>query len=139
MHELSAFDAASILIVLAAALGYLNYRVLKLPSAVGLTVMGAIASMLVIATDRILPQGGLAEKLSGFLTGLDFHATLMEGMLSFLLFAGALHVDWAHMRKGRWPILVFSTIGVLISTFLVGVAFNVVTGTLAIEVPFSNL
>ncbi len=137
MHELSAFDAAAILIVLAATLGYLNYRILKLPSTVGLTVMGAVASMLVVLFDRILPASTLAENLSTFLRGLDFHSTLMEGMLSFLLFAGALHVDWSHMRKGSWPILFFSTVGVLISTVLVGVAFHVFTAALAIEIPLN--
>ncbi|MCB2079412.1 MAG: sodium:proton antiporter [Novosphingobium sp.] len=135
MHELSAFDAAAILIVLAAVLGYLNHVVLKLPSTVGLTVMGAVASMLVVLIDRALPQSTLAEDLFDFLRDIDFHTTLMEGMLSFLLFAGALHVDWSHMRKGRWPILFFSTVGVLISTFLVGVAFQFLTGALGIEIP----
>jgi len=135
MHELSAFDAAAILIVLAAALGYLNHRFLKLPSTVGLTVMGAVASMLVVLCDRILPSSTLAEQLSAFLRELDFHTTLMEGMLSFLLFAGAMHVDWSHMQKGRWPILFFSTVGVLISTLMVGFAFHALTGAIGIAVP----
>ena len=135
MHELSAFDAAAILIVLAAALGYFNHRFLKLPSTVGLTVMGAVASMLVVLIDRLLPASQLSEELAVFLRDIDFHTTLMEGMLSFLLFAGALHVDWAHMRKGRWPILVFSTLGVLLSTVIVGVAFRAVAGALAIDIP----
>ncbi|MEZ5742459.1 MAG: sodium:proton antiporter [Sphingomonadaceae bacterium] len=135
MHQLSAFDAAAILIVLAAALGYLNHRFLKLPSTVGLTLMGLVASLLVILYDRLLPSSTLAETLSTFLTELDFHATLMEGMLSFLLFAGAMHVDWSEMRKGRWPILFFSTIGVLISTALVGFAFQFLTGALGISIP----
>ena len=135
MLELNAFDAASILIVLASALGYLNHRFLKLPSTVGLTLMGAVASIVVIVYDRILPSSTLAEQLSDFLRGLDFHTTLMEGMLSFLLFAGAMHVDWAHMRKGRWLILFFSTIGVVMSTVLVGYAFNLLTGALGIPIP----
>ncbi len=135
MQELSAFDAAAILIVLAAALGYINHRFLKLPSTVGLTVMGAIASLGVIIYDHILPSSTLAEQLTSFLRELDFHATLMEGMLSFLLFAGAMHVDWSHMRKGRWPILFFSTVGVLISTAIVGYAFQFLTGALGISIP----
>lgn len=135
MHEPSAFDAAAILIVLAAALGYLNHRLLRLPSTVGLTLMGLVASLLVILYDGLLPSSTLAETLSGFLTELDFHATLMEGMLSFLLFAGAMHVDWSEMRKGRWPILFFSTVGVLISTVLVGYAFQFLTSALGIEIP----
>lgn len=131
---LSAFDAAAILMVLAAALGYLNHRVLKLPSSVGLTVMGAVASLLVILIDTL---GGstLAPQLAAFLASIDFHTTLMDGMLSFLLFAGALHVDWADMRRGRWPILVLSTIGVLLSTAIVGFGFQLVAGWFGVELP----
>jgi CPA1 family monovalent cation:H+ antiporter len=99
MTSLSAFDAAAILIVLAAALGYFNVRYFKLPSSVGLTVMGAISSLLVIGIDSALPGIGLSVRVTRFLEDLDFHTTLMDGMLSFLLFAGALHVDWSEMRR----------------------------------------
>lgn len=131
---LSAFDAAAILIVLAAVLGYLNTRVLKLPSSIGLTVMGALASLAVILIDSL---GGstLAPQLTAFLSGIDFHATLMEGMLSFLLFAGALHVDWGEMRRSRWPILALSTVGVLVSTAIVGFGFQLVAGWFGLDVP----
>ena len=122
--NVTAFDAAAILIVLAAALGYLNHQWLRLPTTVGLTVMGAVASLVVIAIDRLVPASTLSEQLSAFLSDIDFHRTLMQGMLSFLLFAGALHVDWSHMHKGRLPILVFSTVGVLISTVIVGLGFH---------------
>lgn len=132
---LSPFDAAAILIVLAAALGYLNHRLLGLPSSVGLTIMGAVASLLVIGIDQLLPESHLSPRVVAFLAGIDFHATLMEGMLSFLLFAGALHVDWTEMRRGRWPILVLSTIGVLLSTAIVGAGFYALTQALGLAVP----
>jgi len=77
----------------------------------------------------------MGEQVVGFLAGIDFHATLMDGMLSFLLFAGALHVDWAEMRRGRWPILILSTIGVLISTVLVGGGFYLLAGALGHPLP----
>jgi CPA1 family monovalent cation:H+ antiporter len=134
-REISAFDAAAILIVLAAALGYLNYRWLRLPSTVGLTVMGAVASLIVIGIDRLVPTSTLAEQLSAFLREIDFHRTLMQGMLSFLLFAGALHVDWTAMRKGRLPILVFSTIGVLLSTVIVGFGFQALSALFGSAIP----
>jgi len=120
---LSPFDAAAILIVLAAALGYLNHRFVRLPAAVGMTTMGALASMLVVGFDYLLPGVDLSGRVVAFLAGIDFHTTLMDGMLSFLLFAGALHVDWREMRRGRWPILILSTIGVLLSTLIVGFGF----------------
>jgi CPA1 family monovalent cation:H+ antiporter len=137
MHtpSLTPFDAAAILIVLAAALGYLNHRLFGLPSSVGLTIMGALASLLVVAIDQVLPGSDLSERVVSFLAGIDFHTTLMDGMLSFLLFAGALHVDWNEMRRGRWPILVLSTIGVLVSTLIVGTGFYAITAALGLGVP----
>lgn len=137
MHEnsLSLFDGAAILIVLAAVLGYLNYRFLRLPSTVGLTIMGALASLLVVAIDRIVPGTNLSERVVDFLVQLDFHTTLMEGMLSFLLFAGALHVDWPHLRKGSLLVLAFSTIGVILSTVIVGFAFHFIARLAAVDLP----
>ncbi len=116
-------------------LGYLNHRFTSLPSSVGLTVMGAVASLLVIGLDAVLPGSDLSRDVEGFLTGIDFHTTLMDGMLSFLLFAGALHVDWSEMRRGRWPILVLSTVGVCMSTAIVGGGFWLLAGALGITVP----
>ncbi len=132
---LSAFDAAAILIVLAAALGYLNHRVFKLPATIGLTLMGAVASLIVIVIDQIVPGSSLAPMVERFLDDLDFHTTLMDGMLSFLLFAGALHVDWNDMRKGRWTILALSTVGVIVSTLIVGLGFWGLTRALGVELP----
>ena len=132
---LTPFDAASILIVLAAIFGYFNHRWLRLPSSVGLTVMGAIASLIVIALEFALPGRPLDYDIRAFLVRIDFHATLMDGMLSFLLFAGALHVDWAEMRCGRWAILFLSTIGVLLSTAIVGGGFYALAWLLDIDLP----
>ena len=132
---LTPFDAAAILIVLAAVLGYFNHRVLKLPSSIGLTIMGAVASLLVVGIDRLLPGSQVGKQVVGFIAGIDFHTTLMDGMLSFLLFAGALHVKWDDMRRGRWPIVVLSTIGVLLSTIIIGGGFHLIAGWLGLAVP----
>ncbi len=133
--SLSPFDAAAILIVLAASLGYLNHRFFGLPSSVGLTIMGAVASLLVVGIDRVLPASQVSTTVVDFLAGIDFHETLMDGMLSFLLFAGALHVEWNDMQRGRWPILVLSTVGVLLSTMIVGGGFYMLTGLFGLGVP----
>jgi monovalent cation:H+ antiporter, CPA1 family len=77
----------------------------------------------------------LAEEVSAFISGIDFHTTLMNGMLSFLLFAGALHVDWTEMRRGRLPILVLSTVGVLLSTLIVGGGFYLLGSALGLGLP----
>jgi CPA1 family monovalent cation:H+ antiporter len=129
------FDAAAVLIVLAAALGYINYRVLKLPQSVALTVMGAVASLIVVGIDLVLPGGKMGVEIVHFIAAIDFHETLRNGMLSFLLFAGALHVDWSDMKKGRWPILILSTVGVLLSTALIGGGFFLLAQLVGLNVP----
>jgi monovalent cation:H+ antiporter, CPA1 family len=132
---LSPLHAASILIVLSAVLRWVNHRWLKLPSTVALAIMGALASVIVIGIDAVLPRSDLAGVVSGFLDGINFHDTLMNGMLSFLLFAGALHVDIDQLRRGRWQIAILSTIGVIASTVLIGGGFWLLTRLLGLEVP----
>jgi CPA1 family monovalent cation:H+ antiporter len=102
-----------------------------------MTAMGAVGSLLVIGIDYLIPAAGLSEATSGFLSGINFHTTLLDGMLSFLLFAGALHVDWVEMRRGRWTILVLSTAGVLFSTALIAVGFYFLGRALGIAIPFA--
>lgn len=131
------FDAAAILIVLAATLGYFNHRFLKLPPSIGLTVMGAVASLIVVGLDRMLPSSAVSHDIVRFIAGIDFRTTLMDGMLSFLLFAGALHVDWSEMRRGIWPILILSTIGVILSTALIGFGFQWIAGWLGLGIPIA--
>ena len=132
---LTPFDAAAILIVLAAVLGYLNHRFVRLPPSIGLTIMGAVASLIVVGLDRLLPGSKVGAEIVRFVAGIDFHTTLMDGMLSFLLFAGALHVSWGEMRRGGWPILVLSTIGTVISTVLIGGGFYLLCGWVGLAVP----
>ena len=134
MH-LTVFDAAAILIVLTALFAYLNLRFVGLPRSVGLTIMGALGAFAVIGLDRLLPQSRLGEDVIEFIAGIDFHRTLMEGMLSFLLFAGGLHVSWEDLRRARWPVLLLSTVGVLISTAIVGFGFYALAQFVGITIP----
>ena len=102
MHAvtLNTFDVAAILIVATALLAYLNHRVFGLPPSVAMTAMGAVASLVVVSIDLILPTSNLSAIVASFLAGIDFETTLLDGMLSFLLFAGALHVNWPSMARG---------------------------------------
>ena len=131
------FDAAAALIVLAAALGFLNHRFVGLPHTIGLTVMGAVASLAVVAADVLWPGLGLGRVVRNFVAGIAFEKALMEGMLSFLLFAGALHVDLGHMLSRKWPIAAMATVGVLVSTVIVAAGFKLVTGWVGIELPWA--
>ncbi len=133
---LTPIDSAAVLVVLAAVFGYVNYRVIKLPHTIGLTIMGALASLAVVAADALIPGFAPGHAVRAFLRGIDFHSALMEGMLSFLLFAGALHVDLAILLRRKWPVLAMATAGVMISTVVVGLGFKGVTLALGLEVPF---
>ncbi len=137
MDSLSAFDAAAIIVVLIAVLGYANHRWLKLAPSIALTVMGAVASVLVVLADRLTPAGDLGPTVRGFLEGIDFKTALMDGMLSFLLFAGALHVNLDQVRVGRGPIAALSTVGVIASTVLIATGFKAISMVVGLEAPFA--
>jgi len=134
MH-LSLFDATAILIVMTALFAYVNLRFLALPRSVGLTIMGALGAFAILGFDRLVPSSSLGDDVISFIAGIDFHRTLMEGMLSFLLFAGGLHVSWTDLRRARWPVLLLSTIGVLLSTALVGAGLWLLGRLIGVEIP----
>lgn len=112
-------NTLAILITLAAVFSYINYRYIKLPTTIGIMLIAlAISAVLIIAGK--LGFESLFIHAETILRGIDFHQTLMNGMLSFLLFAGALHVNISDLAKQKWLILSLATFGVLVSTFLVG-------------------
>ena len=127
------FETAAILIVLATLLGYVNYRFVGLQHTIGLTVMGAIASLAVVAADAALPLPLEAAEES-LLESIDFSDTFLTGMLSFLLFAGALHVDLGNLLQRKWAVSLLATVGVVISTLVVGAGFRLATWLLGFEV-----
>ena len=128
------FDVAAILIVCAAFFGWLNHRFLGLPLTIGLTAMGAVASIAVVAVDALLPAEP-ARGLRDFIEHIDFSAALLQGMLSFLLFAGALHTDLRSLRRLKWTIAFITLFGVLASTALVGFGARFLASAAGVELP----
>ena len=86
-------DIPAILLILASIFGLINYRFVKFPHTIGLMIVALVASLALIALDLIFPSLGMSILVNGFLENIDFDVTFMQGMLSFRLFAGALHVD----------------------------------------------
>jgi CPA1 family monovalent cation:H+ antiporter len=117
---MSLFDITAVLITLAASFGYINYRFLRLPPATGILCIALLSSLLLSGVDSLFPAWRLEPILNHFLAGIDFNQALMHGMLCFLLFAGALHVKLEDLQANRWTILALATLGVLLSTVLVG-------------------
>ena len=118
----------SLLIVLAAVFGAINYLFLKLPPAIGILVVALFASFGVLVTDMIWPQLTIAESSRALITGIDFSDALLEGMLGLLLFAGALHVKLSDLRQQWRVVFLMATIGVALSTAIVGIGFSWLTG-----------
>jgi Na+:H+ antiporter len=130
---LNPFDVAAVLIAIAAVAGYVNHRILKLPATSGTLVVALLSSFVVVATQAVFP--GLRAGIASFLGQIDFNDTLMHGMLCFLLFAGALHVDLEGLLKNKWTIGALSTVGVLLSTGLIGVMTWALFATIGGAVP----
>ena len=127
------FEVAAILITLTAGLAYLNARVLRLPSAIGLMATALLGSVLVLVLDA-LQITEVAPRVSALLDQVNLSYALLHGMLGILLFAGALHVDLNDLREFRIPITVLAIGGTALSTAAVGVASYLVLGALGLDV-----
>ncbi len=106
-------------IVLSAIFAYVNTRVIKLPVTIGIMILSLCASLSIVIVSYFFPGLSLHTIRDG-ITSLDFHDLLMNKMLGFLLFAGAIHINAAELKKERLPVISLATAGILISTFLVG-------------------
>ena len=111
-------DFITILIVLAAFFLLMNVKFLKLPSTIGLMIMALSLSLFIIFGEVIFST--LKDMATDLMTKYDFSKVLFQVMLSFLLFAGALEMDLGKLGEEKWMILILATVGVLISTFVVG-------------------
>ena len=114
------FDVAAILVAVAAASGYVNHRLLRLPPTSGTLLVALVSSLVVLLIEEFMPGVQLRPAVENFVGRIDFDQTLMHGLLSFLLFAGALHVDLEGLINHRWTIAALATVGVLLSVAVVG-------------------
>ncbi|MGR3313148.1 MAG: cation:proton antiporter [Roseovarius indicus] len=130
----------SLLIVLAGIFGAINYLFLKLPSAIGILVVALLASFGVMLVDMGLPHLEIAETARDLITSIDFSDALLEGMLGLLLFAGALHVKLADLREQWRAVFLMATMGVALSTVVIGTGFHWLTGMpLLVALVFGSL
>jgi len=120
--------------VLSAVFGYINVRFLKLPNTIGLMLITIVFTLGVLGLSYF--DNTLLEAERFIIGQIDFKTVLLDIMLSFLLFAGALHTNFQQLKVQRWPVLMFSTFGVLLSTFLVGGAVFFFLKLLGLEVAF---
>ncbi|MEM1337204.1 MAG: sodium:proton antiporter [Bacteroidota bacterium] len=129
------YTIITILICLTALFGYVNARLLKLPSTIGLMLITMLCTLLVLALSYF--DDTLLKAESELISQINFETVLMDYMLSFLLFAGALHINFESLKEYRWPIIAFATIGVLTSTFLVGTSVYYLLEVLGMPLSYS--
>ncbi|MFT4031548.1 MAG: sodium:proton antiporter [Siphonobacter sp.] len=123
----------SVLIVLSAIFAYLNLRFLRLPATIGIMVMALITSVGLVIIGRFNPH--LFDHAVQFIEGANLEEILMNAMLNFLLFAGAIHIHMEDLREQKRFVMVFSTISVIISTLVVGGLLYLILDFLNMDVP----
>ena len=131
---MSLFTVITILVVFSAVFGYINVRFLKMPNTIGLMSVTITFTLVLFALSYF--DDTLLEKEKHFISGIDFETVLLDVMLSFLLFAGALHTNFQQLKVQRKPILTFATVGTITSTFLVGILMYYLLKFIDLDIDF---
>lgn len=128
-------DIAALLITLTALFSYLNYRFIKLPTTIGVMTIALVMSLSLVGLGE-LGYIAIEHRVEALIGAIDFNEVLMHGMLSLLLFAGAMHIDLSELASHKWPIGMLATAGVIASTFIIAGAAWVVFSIVGITIPF---
>jgi CPA1 family monovalent cation:H+ antiporter len=131
---MTVFQIIALLISLTALFSYLNYRFFKLPATIGVMLIALLVSLGLIGAGQFAPW--ISTEAEGVLGQIDFDATLMQGMLSFLLFAGAMHIDLSDLAKQKGVVATLALVGVVISMFVFGTIIYFVLGWLGLGLNF---
>jgi CPA1 family monovalent cation:H+ antiporter len=128
-------DLAALLLTMAAIFSYINFRFLKLPTTIGIMLIAMLISISLVVLGHCGFEG-IQNKATVVLRSIDFNKALMHGMLSFLLFSGALHVNLEDLGQHKWIISILATFGVVMSTFIVGSIAWIVFWLVGLKLPF---
>lgn len=128
------YQIISIIIFLAAIYAYINDRWIKWPPTIGIMVLALFTSVLIVILGNLFPV--FSADVRELVSRIDFGRVLLKIMLSFLLFAGAIHIDAVKLRKEFWPVMTLATVGVFISTFLISVMSYYLFKAFQLEIPY---
>ena len=132
--KVATYHIISILVLFTAVFAYVNDRWIKWAPTIGIMVLALLSSLLIATLGHLVPS--LASNMVLMIANIDFEQVLMKIMLSFLLFAGALHIDANKLKKEFWPVTILATVGTFISTFLVSVFTYYLFGLFNLQVPY---
>ena len=128
------FQVIATVVTLSAIGSYINYKYLKFPPTVGLMALALVVSLVMIVLGRF--EIASSEAIGLFVGGINFSEVLLHGMLSFLLFAGALHINLAELNSVRWSVAVLATVGVITATFITGTLVWLASAVVGLELPY---
>jgi CPA1 family monovalent cation:H+ antiporter len=134
---LSLFDLIAVFLTLSAVIGWVNLRVVGLPTAVAMLIIGLVATLSMVALDRLAPGLGVGAMIRDLVRGIDFSAAVLRFMLAYLLFAGAMHVDLDELRRRGWTAAFLATLGVVISAGVVGGGFWLAARLVGVPLSFA--
>src|SRR5271170_1461388 len=129
------FEITTLVIVLAAVFSYLNCRYVNLPTTIGVMAIALATSLLLLGLGEFWPA--FRNQAAGVVRHIDFNKTLLHGMLAFLLFAGAQHVELADLLDEFTPIALLAVLGTIISTGLIGVLAWLAMRSGGVTLPFT--
>jgi CPA1 family monovalent cation:H+ antiporter len=128
-------NIAAICLVITALLAYINHRVIGMPTAIGVMASALVFSLALVGLNALGLAHGLYEFQTSLLHSIDFSDVLMQGMLSLLLFAGALHIDLSELKAYRWQVGALAVVSTLLSTLAVGYAMWLVLPLIGLPLP----
>ena len=128
------FLIIALLIIVSAIYSYINARYIKLPGTIGIVTLAILGSVITLIVDGLYPD--VAKYLTSLAHHINFSSTVLNVMLGFLLFATAFNLDTKKLKREMRPVLILSTIGVLLSTAIFGAIFYLVSGLVAVKIPF---
>ncbi len=129
-------NIAATCLVITALLAYLNHRFVGMPTTIGVMAAALVFSLALVGLDAVGVASGLRQYEESLLRSIDFSDVLMQGMLSLLLFAGALHVDMSELKAYRWPVAVLAVLGTVLSTLAVGYGMWFALPLAGVDLPF---
>lgn len=133
----STLELTAVVFVVAATASWINAVWFRIPNQIALLLSGLLVSGALVAFDLGIPALNLSSEIEAMLGRIDLSATLLEGMLGFLLFAGALHIDLSRLKSRKWIVGAMATVGVAVSTLVIGAGFWIASRMLGVEMPFT--
>jgi CPA1 family monovalent cation:H+ antiporter len=131
---MSLIETITILVCLSAVFSYVNHRYIKLPVTIGLMAIALVMSLVLLLLGKL--GYGIQAEAESFIRSIDFDETLLHGMLSFLLFAGALHINLDDLLEQKWFIGTLACLGVVLSASIVGALTYLLLGWIGLPIPF---